>query len=141
MGTSDRSRKLGASSLGQLFDDLMPMARRSRSRGDSDRDGFIKDTQQRQQPLKERWRFLIEGSVQGVGFRQSCRQRAIDLGLGGWVRNLKDGTVEVQAEGGEMALNELRLWCERGPSTASVKKVLFSKMPVTGNDWFDVRTS
>ena len=129
MGTSDRSRKLGASSLGQLFDDLMPMARRSRNLGDTDRDEFINTTRQPQQPLKERWRFLIEGSVQGVGFRQSCRQRAIDLGLCGWVRNLKDGSVEVQAEGGEMALNEFRFWCERGPSTASVKRVLFSKMP------------
>ena len=107
MGTSDRSRKLGASSLGQLFDDLMPMARRSRNRGDTDRDGFIKTTRQPQQPLKERWRFLIEGSVQGVGFRQSCRQRAIDLGLCGWVRNLKDGSVEVQAEGGEMSLERI----------------------------------
>ena len=139
MGTSDRSRKLGASSLGQLFDDLMPMARRSRNRGDTDRDGFIRTTRQPQQPLKERWRFLIEGSVQGVGFRNSCRRRALDLELCGWVRNLKDGRVEVQAEGGEMALNEFRLWCERGPSTATVKRVLLSKMPVTGNDWFDIR--
>jgi hypothetical protein len=44
--------------------------------------------------------------------------------------------VEVQAEGGEMALNELFVWCECGPSAATVKRVLFSKMPVTGNDWF-----
>ena len=116
------------------------MARRSRNLGDTDRDEFINTTHQPQQLLKERWRFLIEGSVQGVGFRQSCRQRAIDLGLGGWVRNLKDGTVEVQAEGSEMALNEFRFWCERGPSTASVKRVLFSKMPITGHDWFDIRT-
>ena len=140
MGTSDRSRKLGASSLGQHFDDLMPMARRSRNRGDTDRDGFIKTTRQRQQPLKERWRFLIEGSVQGVGFRQRCRQRAIDLDLCSWVRNLKDGTVEVQAERGEMTLNELRLWYKRGQSAATMKRVLFSKKPFTRNDWFDVRT-
>ena len=140
MGTSDCSRKLGASSLGQRFDDLMPMARRSRNRGETDRDEVIKNTRQRQQPLKERWRFLIEGSVQGVGFRNSCRRRALDLGLCGWVRNLKDGKVEVQAEGGEMALNEFRLWCERGPSAATVKRVVLSKIPVTGNDWFDVRT-
>ena len=140
MGTSDRSRKLGASALGKLVDDLMPMARRSRNRGDTDREEFIKTTRQRQQPLKERWRFLIEGNVQGVGFRNSCRRRAHDLELGGWVRNLKDGRVEVQAEGSELALNEFRLWCERGPSTATVKRVLLSKMPVTGNDWFDVRT-
>ena len=140
MGTSDRSRKLGASSLGQLFDDLMPMARRSRNRGETDQDEVIKNTRQRQQPLKERWRFLIEGSVQGVGFRNSCRRRALDLGLCGWVRNLKDGVVEIQAEGGEMALNELRVWCERGPSAATVTRVVLSKLPVTGNDWFDVRT-
>ena len=140
MGTSDGSRKLGASSLGQLFDDIMPMARRSRNRGETDQDEVIKNTRQRQQPLKERWRFLIEGSVQGVGFRNSCRRRALDLGLCGWVRNLKDGKVEVQAEGGEMALNEFRLWCERGPRAATVKRVVLSKIPVTGNDWFDVRT-
>jgi acylphosphatase len=38
-----------------------------------------------------------------------------------------------------MALNEFRLWCERGPSTASVKRLQLSKLPVTGNDWFDIR--
>jgi acylphosphatase len=115
------------------------MARRTRNRGDADRSRFMRSTRQRQQPLKERWRFLIEGTVQGVGFRHSCRQRALDLGLCGWVRNLRDGRVEVQAEGGEMALNEFRLWCERGPSTASVKRLQLSKLPVTGNDWFDIR--
>ncbi len=115
------------------------MARRSRNRGDEDRGRFIKSSRQRQQPLMERWRFVIEGHVQGVGFRGSCRRRALDLGLCGWVRNLNDGKVEVQAEGDEMALNEFRLWCERGPSTATVTRVALSKLPVTGNDWFDIR--
>lgn len=74
-----------------------------------------------------------------VGFRNSCRRRALELGLCGWVRNLSNGRVEVQAEGDEQALNEFRLWCERGPTAASVQRVLLSKLPVTGNDWFDIR--
>jgi len=90
--------------------------------------------------LRERWRLMVEGDVQGVGFRNSCCRRATDLSLSGWVRNLSDGRVEVQAEGEPMALNELRLWCERGPSAANVRLVRLSHLPVTGEDWFEVKT-
>lgn len=46
------------------------------------------------------------GAVQGVGFRSAAESAANDLGLTGWVKNLRDGRVEVIAEGGEAALNE-----------------------------------
>ncbi len=82
---------------------------------------------------------MVEGEVQGVGFRSACCRRATELGLSGWVRNLHDGRVEVQVEGSSLELNELRLWCERGPSGANVRMVRLSQLPVTGDDWFEIK--
>lgn len=65
--------------------------------------------------------------------------RASELGLHGWVRNLTDGRVEVQLEGSPQAIHELRLWCEHGPRDAEVALVRPSRMPLTGENWFEVR--
>ena len=88
---------------------------------------------------RERWRYVIRGQVQGVGYRAACNRRASELGLSGWVRNCSDGCVEVQAEGTEQQLIALRVWCESGPSEARVASVLASRIPPTGADWFEVR--
>ena len=62
---------------------------------------------------------LIRGNVQGVWFRKATEEKALALGLRGWVRNRSDGRVELMAEGTEVA--ELRRWVEAGgPSTARV---------------------
>jgi acylphosphatase len=87
----------------------------------------------------QRWHIVVSGRVQGVGYRQACQRRATDLGLGGWVRNRSDGQVEVEAEGSPERLEELRLWCERGPATAGVRSVSVSPLPVCGIDWFEIR--
>ena len=140
MGRSDGSRELGTPALGQLYDDLLPMARRARSRGEAIAKRFVSRQQHhRIQPFVERWRWVIEGRVQRVGFRASCSRRALDLGISGWVRNQSDGSVEVQAEGPPLALSELRAWCEVGPPGARVLRVKPSQLPVTGDDWFEVR--
>lgn len=65
----------------------------------------------------------ISGTVQGVFFRQSTRQKAMQLGIRGWVRNCDDGTVEVEAEGEDETLEEFIHWCNRGPSGAKVLAV------------------
>lgn len=81
----------------------------------------------------------MRGQVQGVGYRAACCAKGGELGLGGWVRNRSDGSVEVQAEGPVQQLGELRLWCERGPAGAAVSAVSMTQIGVTGDDWFEVR--
>ena len=71
----------------------------------------------------ERIRLRAYGGVQGVGFRAFVRKAARALGLCGYVRNLADGTVEVEAAGDPAALQQLRDTVERGPPYASVARV------------------
>ncbi len=66
---------------------------------------------------------IIEGRVQGVFFRDSTRRQARSLGVTGWVRNMRNGNVEVVAEGPEDRVRQLVDWCRRGPSAARVDRV------------------
>jgi acylphosphatase len=100
---------------------------------------FLQPSEPRTQAPSERWRLTVRGQVQGVGYRAACCSRANELGLGGWVRNEPDGSVEVEAEGQPQQLGELRLWCERGPSAAVVNRVTVTNLPPTGTDWFEIR--
>jgi acylphosphatase len=141
MDASKASRQLGSPALGQLFDDLLPMGRRARNRESSYNKRFVTRQQpQRPAPFMERWRMIVEGRVQGVGFRTSCHRRALELGLRGWVRNRPDGSVEVQAEGRPLDIAELRAWCEKGSAQSQVTRVKPSQLPITGDDWFEVRS-
>ncbi len=65
----------------------------------------------------------IHGRVQGVYFRAATQREARRLGLTGWVKNRNDGSVEVLAEGEEVAIRELYGWAQRGPSAARVDRV------------------
>jgi acylphosphatase len=70
-----------------------------------------------------RRRVVVEGRVQGVGYRVSCARRAQAAGLGGTVRNLPDGRVEAVFEGPSDSVDALVAWCEHGPSSAHVRRV------------------
>ncbi|MBI2168596.1 MAG: acylphosphatase [Actinobacteria bacterium] len=70
-----------------------------------------------------RVRVVISGVVQGVWFRDSCREEAESRGLTGWVRNNRDGTVEAAFEGTEVAVDEVVAWCRTGPPRAIVTGV------------------
>lgn len=65
----------------------------------------------------------VSGRVQGVSFRMAAQGEAQRLGLTGWVRNLADGRVEVQAFGPRASLDEFRTWLKRGPPMASVLRL------------------
>ena len=66
---------------------------------------------------------LVEGRVQGVGFRYSACAEARRLGLTGWVKNTQDGDVEVFAEGPRKQLDALLQWLHHGPPGARVDSV------------------
>lgn len=68
-------------------------------------------------------RILIEGRVQGVGFRWWMVAEARALGLSGWVRNLRDGRVEALAIGPPLTIAQLVGACGRGPAGARVRTV------------------
>ena len=71
----------------------------------------------------KRVRAVVHGDVQGVGFRAATAQEARRAGVAGWVRNLRDGSVEVDAEGPAEAVDQLIKWLRRGPSLARVTRV------------------
>ena len=86
-----------------------------------------------------RRRALVAGRVQGVWFRESCRDQAQAAGVAGWVRNLADGRVEVVLEGPPGAVDEVLTWCRRGPRRARVDRVdVVDEAPV-GEQGFRVR--
>jgi acylphosphatase len=68
-------------------------------------------------------RVRIRGLVHGVSFRANMAQRAADLGVRGWVRNLPDGSVEAFLEGDERSVNKVVEWARLGPPRARVDRV------------------
>jgi acylphosphatase len=68
--------------------------------------------------------FLVQGRVQGVGFRWFVQREAGELGLRGWVRNTEEGEVEVVASGTEADLAELRASLRRGPRGSRVDRLV-----------------
>ena len=76
---------------------------------------------------------IVYGDVQGVYFRDFVSQRAKELGLTGYVGNLPEGTVEVQAEGERKQLEQLIGYLKVGPRSAKVEKVITNWSEYTGN--------
>ena len=75
---------------------------------------------------------IVYGYVQGVFFRAFASERATQLGLTGYVRNLSRGTVEVNAEGERKQLNQLIGYLKSGPPSAKVEKVVTNWSEYTG---------
>lgn len=74
-------------------------------------------------------RFVVQGRVQGVGFRWFVSREARRLKLVGWARNLSDGSVEVVAAGEETAIASLEQALNRGPSMSHVTGVEKEELP------------
>jgi acylphosphatase len=72
---------------------------------------------------KQARKYLISGNVQGVGYRYFAQHAAAKLKVGGYVKNLHDGRVEVFVMGTQQQLRELRTLLERGPRFSSVTEV------------------
>ena len=74
-------------------------------------------------PATVRAEVRIAGWVQGVGFRYYAAQRARSLGIAGWIRNERDGTVAAAFEGPRDRVESMVEWCRRGPGHARVDAI------------------
>ena len=76
----------------------------------------------------------MTGRVQGVAFRASTVEHARAHGVTGWVRNLADGSVELEAQGDDAALTAFLAWCKLGPPAARVTAVVVEDRPVIAGE-------
>lgn len=88
----------------------------------------------------KRYHFLIEGRVQGVGYRMSAQIAAQKIGVTGWVRNLRSGQVEMVVEGEPAQLEQLLEWAWQGPNFAQITDISLEKITATGEfTQFEIR--
>ncbi len=73
--------------------------------------------------MKKAIRIIVRGKVQGVWFRASAKKEADLLGLKGFVMNYPDGSVYMEATGGEKQLKAFIAWCRQGPPQAAVSSL------------------
>jgi acylphosphatase len=81
----------------------------------------------------------IEGRVQGVGYRAFVEMKAADLGLSGWVRNRRDGSVEAVLQGPQAAVDAMLDQCRAGPPASRVDRLEIVGEGVGAFDGFEVR--
>lgn len=86
-----------------------------------------------------RRRVVVSGDVQGVFFRDTCRSKAAEYGVHGWVRNLPDRRVEAVFEGDAAAVDKLVEWAYIGPPAAYVEHVRVHEEDPRGLSGFEVR--
>ena len=86
-----------------------------------------------------RWRLIVTGRVQGVWYRGWTVDQARALGLDGWVRNRRDGSVEILVSGPEEAVGELVGRCRGGPPAATVERVAVEESEEPAPDGFEQR--
>jgi acylphosphatase len=83
-------------------------------------------------------RLRIAGAVQGVGYRYWTERTAHDLGLSGWVRNRRDGTVEAVVSGPAERVDRMIERCREGPRAARVTSIDVEEEPATPSSGFEV---
>jgi acylphosphatase len=85
-----------------------------------------------------RARVVVDGMVQGVFYRAVCAERARELGVSGWVRNVNDGRVEAVFQGDEDDVEAMIEWCRLGPPLAAVSSVEVVDEPIRSEPGFHV---
>jgi acylphosphatase len=85
------------------------------------------------------FKIRVSGRVQGVFFRASTKDIADQLGLVGFVENLPEGDVYIEAQGDELSLKKFVEWCHRGPSHAEVAHVDVEELDLGDYKGFEVQ--
>ncbi|MBW6497930.1 MAG: acylphosphatase [Bacteroidales bacterium] len=89
--------------------------------------------------MKKAFQMQVEGRVQGVGFRYYTQARAREAGVFGFVKNMPDGSVYIEAEGEEEAMERFSVWCRQGPAWAKVTRFNLNPQPPCGYTCFEIR--
>ena len=87
----------------------------------------------------KRYVVKVKGKVQGVFYRDTARHAAVELGLSGFARNEPDGSVYVEVEGKEAALNQFLKWCPKGSEYSRVENVEHTEHEPVGHQGFEIR--
>ncbi len=87
--------------------------------------------------MRKTYEIKVYGRVQGVNFRRSAAFRAKLLGVVGFVRNEPDGSVFVEAEGDDVALQKFLNWCKKGSLIARVDRIDVEE--ISGKDYSEFR--
>ncbi len=91
--------------------------------------------------MPKHYTITISGRVQGVAFRLTAQDEARRLGINGYVRNEPDGSVHIEAEGDNEALEKFVSWCSIGPDMAHVDRVVVKEDALKDYDGFYIRRS
>jgi acylphosphatase len=81
----------------------------------------------------------ITGKVQGVGFRYAARKEAMRLGIRGFARNERDGSVRMEVEGSREAVDAFLEWCKKGFLGSYVEKITVTNIPIRNFEGFEIR--
>ena len=84
-------------------------------------------------------RLVIRGRVQGVSYRAGAVAEAERLGLTGWVRNRRDGSVEALVSGPDRVVEEFIIWARKGPPAARVDEVTLAEAELPEDGPFSMR--
>ncbi len=87
----------------------------------------------------KRLKIKVFGRVQGVSYRFAARTMARYLGVKGFVKNMHDGSVYIEAEADDKALGDFVLWCRKGPDFARVERVETEEIAGRNDKLFDIR--
>jgi len=82
---------------------------------------------------------MVTGKVQNVGFRYYTARTAQEFNIGGFVKNEPDGSVYIEAEGEDDALETFISWCRRGPQWARVDRFDIQEQPLMNYKGFRVK--
>ncbi len=81
----------------------------------------------------------VYGKVQGVFFRKHAKEKALLLGLNGFVKNMADGSVYAEASGSQEAIADFIAWCHKGPAWAKVEKVVVKDLQQEQKSLFEIK--
>ena len=81
---------------------------------------------------------MVRGRVQGVGYRYAMRMVAREAGVTGWVRNLRDGSVEAEIEGTRAQVDKVLAWMAQGPPGSFVETAMVTDAEPAGDRTFEV---